>query len=271
MSLAPEKEWADGNSGRKRPLLRYFLLVFGLAIPFWVLGALTGIELLPGLPIAALAAFCPALAAVILVYQANKTAGVTALLKRAFDVQRVREKIWYAPTLLLMPAVMILSFIVLRLTGVPVPVPQITVVSALALFLFFFIGAQGEELGWSGYATDPLQERWGALAASLILGVVWAIFHLIGLDQAYRSVEWIGWWSLGTVATRIIIVWLYNNTRRSVFIAALFHTTTNVTWQLFPIQGSFYDPRVTGVITALVAVIIVAVWGPRTLARFRSA
>lgn len=74
---------------------------------------------------------------------------------------------------------------------------------------------------------------------------------------------------LGTVAARIIIVWLYNNAGSSVFVAALFHTTINVTWQLFPIQGSFYDPRVTGLITAAVAVIIVAVWGPRTLDRYR--
>lgn len=256
---------------RKKSLLRFFALVVGLTAPFWVLGALTGIELLPGLPVAAFAACCPALAAAMLLYQEHKAAGVIALLKRAFDGQRVRAKIWYAPTLLLMPMVMATSYVVLRLMGVPVPAPHVTVVSALTLFLLFFIGALGEELGWSGYAIDPMQQRWGALAASLVLGVVWAIYHLIGLAQAHRSIEWIVWWSLGTVAARVIIVWLYNNTGRSVFVAALFHTTINVTWQLFPINGSFYDPRVTGIITAVVAGSIVALWGPRTLTRARDA
>jgi membrane protease YdiL (CAAX protease family) len=271
MPPGPEKDSSDVAASRKRPLLTYFVLVFGLAVPFWVLGALTGIEILPGLPVAAFAALCPAHAAAILMYQTNNAPGVIALLKRAFDAQRVHTYIWYAPTLLLMPVVMTLSSPVLRLMGVPVPAPHITAVSALAMFLIFFMGALGEELGWSGYAVDQMQQRWGALAATLALGVVWAIYHLIGLAQAHRSVEWIAWWSLGTVAARVIIVWLYNNTGMSVFIAALVHTTINVTWQLFPIQGSFYDPRVTGFITAVVAVIVVAVWGPRTSARCRPA
>jgi len=271
MSSAGEKELAEVAVWRKRSLLTYFLLVFGLTIPFWVLGALTEIQLLPGLPVAALATFCPALAAAMLLYQEHKAAGVIALLKRALDFQRVRAKIWYAPTLLLMPVVMTLSYVALRLMGVPVPAPHMTVVSALVLFLIFFISALGEELGWSGYATDPMQLRWSALQTSLVLGVIWAIYHLVGLAQAHRAVEWIAWWSLGTVAARIIIVWLYNNTGRSVFVAALFHTTINVTWQVFPINGSFYDPRVTGIIMAGAAAIVVAVWGPRTLARYRFA
>jgi membrane protease YdiL (CAAX protease family) len=69
------------------------------------------------------------------------------------------------------------------------------------------------------------------------------------------------------VASRVIIVWLYNNTGKSVFVAALFHAMINLTWQVFPINGSYYDPRVTGLITALVAVAVVIVWGSRTLVR----
>jgi uncharacterized protein len=70
------------------------------------------------------------------------------------------------------------------------------------------------------------------------------------------------------VAARVIIVWLYNNTGKSVFVAALFHTMINLTWQMFPINGSYYDPRVIGLITAIVAVVVVIVWRPRTLAHY---
>ena len=63
----------------------------------------------------------------------------------------------------------------------------------------------------------------------------------------------------------MIIVWFYNNTGKSVFAATLFHAMLDVTWQLFPIHGSFYDPRITGVITAIVAAIVTIAWVPQTL------
>ncbi|MCL5947370.1 MAG: CPBP family intramembrane metalloprotease [Chloroflexi bacterium] len=255
----------------KKSPLTFFLLAFAFAIPFWLTGAVTGLEPLPGLPVAALAAVCPMLAAMILVYRENKNAGLATLLKRSFDFKRIKAKIWYVPTLLIMPVVMALSFGVLRLSGTHVPTPQIGVLSALILCAVFFIGALGEELGWSGYAIDPMQERWGALQASIVLGLIWALYHYIPLAQAHRSVSWIAWWTLGTVALRLVMVWLYNNTGKSVFAMVLFHMMINVTWQLFPVNGSYYDPRSTGLIAAAVSTIIVVGWESRTLARYRYA
>ena len=245
------------------------MLVFVLSLPFWLAGILTSFQLLPALPISALGFLCPVIAATIMVYREKRAAGVKELLKRAFDFKRVKAPIWYVPTFLLMPGIMVLSYVVMRLQGVPLPAPQFSIGMILALFAVFFIGALGEELGWSGYVIDPLQKRFGALWAALLLGVVWAIWHYIPLLEAHRSLEFIAWWSLGTVAARVIIVWLYNHTGRSVFIAALFHTMVNLTWQVFPVNGSYYDPRVTGLITAIVAVIIVLMWGPRALAWHR--
>jgi membrane protease YdiL (CAAX protease family) len=248
--------------------LRFFLLVLALSLPFWLVGALTSFQLLPALPVSALAFLCPVTAAAVLVYRENKSAGVKEWLQRAFDFTRVKAKIWYVPTILLMPCIMVLSYGAIRLMGVLLPAPQFSVGTLLALFVAFFIGALGEEMGWSGYALDPLQERFGALGGALLLGVVWAVWHYVPLLEAHRSLAFIAWWSLGTVAARVIIVWLYNNTGRSVFVAALFHTMINLTWQLFPIHGSYYDPRVTGLITAVVAGVVVIVWGPPTLARY---
>ncbi len=244
----------------KRSISRFFLLAFVLILPFWILGAVKGGDLLPGLPIAALATFCPMLAALILVYRTDRGPGVIALLKRSFDFDRIERKGWYAPILLIMPLVMLLSFWVLRLSGVPIPAPQFTALQALALFIVFFVGALGEELGWSGYAIDPMQERWGALKASLLLGAIWAVYHYVALVQEHRAVDWIAWWTVYTVAGRVIMVWLYNNTGKSVFGMALFHTMINVTWQLFPINGSYFDPRVTGSILAIAAVIVMMIW-----------
>jgi uncharacterized protein len=265
------KDSLNTITSRSRSPLMFFLLVFALSLPFWLAGALTSFQLLPSLPISALAVLCPITAAAIFVYRENRFVGVKELLKRSFDFKRVKAKIWYMPIILLMPYIMILSYVAIRLTGVPIPAPQFSFVTALVLFVVFFIGALGEELGWSGYAIDPLQERFGALWGALLLGAVWAVWHYVPLLEAHRSLVFIAWWSLGTVTTRIIIVWLYNNTGRSVFVAALFHTMVNLTWQLFPINGSYFDPRVTGLITAIVAVVVVIMWGPRTLARYRNA
>ena len=256
---------------RTKSPLTYIVLTFALSLPFWVVGGLTRLQLLPALPVSALGFVCPLGAAAILVYRENGRVGVATLLKRSFDLARVKAKIWFVPTILLMPCIMVVSYGAMRLMGVYLPDPQFSLVTALTLFGIFFIAALGEELGWSGYAIDPLQDRFGALWAALLLGVVWAVWHFIPLLQAQRPLVFIAWWSLGTVASRIIITWLYNNTGRSVFVAALFHAMINLTWQLFPIDGSFYDPRVTGVITAVVAVVVVIMSGPRTFVRGRSA
>jgi uncharacterized protein len=75
-------------------LLKFVLLVFALSVPFLLISAVTGLQLLPGIPVAGLAFVCPALAAAILVYREKQLAGVTALLKRSFDFKRVNMKVW---------------------------------------------------------------------------------------------------------------------------------------------------------------------------------
>ena len=94
----------------------------------------------------------------------------------------------------------------------------------------------------------------------------------MGMGRYSDSLSYRAWWSLGTLSYRVIITWLYNNTGKSVFVAAFFHTMMNLVFQLFPVKGSYlFDPRVTGLILAAVAIIVVIVWGPRTLVRNRDA
>lgn len=256
----------ETSDAANRSIVQFFVLAFALIVPFWVLGTATGLQVLPGLPVAGFAFVCPAAAAMILVYRDSRFAGGAALLKRSLEL---KSKIWLGPTLLLMPVVMVLSFAVLRVSSQPVPAPQIALLPAVGLCAAFFVGALGEELGWSGYAIDPMQARWGALRASIVLGLIWAVYHYLGLAQANRSIAWVAWWSVGTVASRVIITWLYNNSGKSVLAAPLFHMTINVTWQLFPVNGSYYDPSVTGLILAAVAAIVVVGWGARALTGYR--
>ncbi|MEM9618791.1 MAG: CPBP family intramembrane glutamic endopeptidase [Pseudomonadota bacterium] len=154
-----------------------------------------------------------------------------------------------------MPLLSLVAFTVSGLIGTPLPMPQFTLSDVFLLCVLFFIAASMEELGWAGYATEPLQARFGALVAGLIIGLVWAIYHFIPLIQADRSVEWIAWWALGTVAVRVFMVALYNAAGGSIFIVTLFHMTQNVSWQLYPVRGSHYDPQLFSVLFVIMAVI----------------
>lgn len=252
----------------------FFLLVFVLSVPLWLISAALGNELpIPiNLPISMFLFVNPVVAASILLYRRSGPRAVLELLKRTFDFRRTKNALWYVPALLLVPAATFLSYLVMRLTEAPLP-DRIDVPFLLAplLFLAFFIGAACEELGWSGYAIDPLQERWGALAAAVLVGLVWQVWHFIGDLQADHTVAWIVWHSLYSIALRVLIVWIYNNTGKSVFAAILVHTTDNVSWALFPNFGSHYDPFILLTITALVAAMVTLLWGPKTLSRFRYA
>lgn len=248
-----------------RPFV-FLALTFALAAPFWAAGALVKTELMPGLPVAGLMFICPGVAALLLRRRESGASAAMALAVRPFDGARIRRWIWFAPILLIQPAITVIAWMSMRLAGAPVPEPRISLALAISLCLVFFIAAAGEEIGWSGYATQPLEARAGALGAALILGAAWAMFHYPALIEAHRSLGWIAGWTLWTFALRIIIVWLFDNTGGSVMAAALHHMTVNLAWQLFPERGSYFDPAVQGAMTALVALVVIALWGPRTLA-----
>lgn len=265
-----EQGQARTITSANRSPFKFFLFVFALSIPLWLIGTLTPLQILPGLPVSSLAIIVPMVAALILVYREDKTAGMGELLKRSFDYKRIRAKIWYIPIFLLIPSVMTLSYGVIRWMGTPVPPPQFSLLTVLVMFVAFFIAGLGEELGWLGYAFDPLEKRFNALQAGILLGLVGATWHVVLLLQVARSIAWIAWWYLYTVALRVITVWIYNNTGKSIFAAAITHSTINLSWQLFPVNGSYFDPRVTGLILACVVILVTVIWGPQKLTRSKA-
>lgn len=262
------------NTLSKKSPLKFFILVFALSIPFWLIGTVAeqGLPLPMNLPVSALSFVCPMIAALILVYKENKIDGIKQLFKRTLDYKRIKSKAWYVPVIFLMPVIYLLSYGVMRLMERALPEPLIPFLIMPMLFIGFFITAAGEELGWMGYAVDPMQDRWSALTTGVILGLVWGILHVVPDIQAHRDLAWIAWQrGVYSVALRILIVWIYNNTGKSIFAAILFHDMDNVSWSLFPNYGSHYDPAVTGVITVVIAAIVTFLWGSKTLARYRYA
>jgi len=266
------------SSTVKRSPLKFFLIVFGLSIPLWTIETIIDVKRLP-LDFSItdiLAAFTPLIAAAILVYKEEGFVGVGELFKRILDFKRITKKIWYVPIILLPLLIYLLIYLAIRILGLSLPSEfYISFISIPFLFMLFFVGAVVEETGYMGYAVDPMQERFGALAASILIGIPWAVWHFPSIIQQGHNLTWIAWGTLGTVAVRVLIVWIYNNTGKSLFACILFHTMLNVGRPLFPKDGTHNPlvdyPDIHYSLIAMIAVIVVILWGSKTLARYRFA
>lgn len=231
-----------------------FGLVGLLTVPFWILSAASGAQLMPGLPVAAFSVVCPGTAALVVTLRRQGWTGVRALLRRLGDAPQVRPRIWWLAALGISPLVAILCFTAQRLAGAPVPAPQFTPLAVVSLSAIFLVAGACEDLGWTGAFLAPLQSRWGTLPASLVLGLVWAVWHYPALLQAHRSWDWIAWWTLGTLSMRVIYIQVSTAAGRTLTPAIVMHAVSNLCWQLYPLQGSWFDPRLHGLFMAAAAV-----------------
>jgi hypothetical protein len=128
-------------------------------------------------------------------------------------------------------------------------------------------GPLGEEPGWRGYALARLQDRYSALVASLILGVLWGVWHLpfFFIKGTEQETTPFFLFVLSIIASSILITWVYNHTKGSVLLALLFHNAVNITALYLPLSLSTDWQGV--VAQCLVALIVVITAGPVRLAR----
>lgn len=158
------------------------------------------------------------------------------------------------------------------LLGRPVPMGVDVPLSA-AIIYFFTFGAKAwvtEEIAWRGFALPRLEAGRSALVASIILGLLWGVWHTPLFFIAGSSQS--GWPYIGfllfAIAESILITWLYNNTRGSVLLATIFHAATDAALSfsgvLFGDQPLFW---LTVAIFWIAAIIVVIVTGPTYLIR----
>jgi membrane protease YdiL (CAAX protease family) len=107
------------------------------------------------------------------------------------------------------------------------------------VFLIFFILQISEEFGWRGYTPDRLQARWSALISSLIIGVLWGIWHLPmflsnGLPHFENHLPF-GQLFITLVAASIFITWLQNNCKGSLIPAFVIHSLINISGEALPL------------------------------------
>ncbi|MFN8058520.1 MAG: CPBP family glutamic-type intramembrane protease [Vicinamibacterales bacterium] len=257
-------------------MARYFLLLFALCLLVWGVGAIVDLQLFPGLKLFQAGLAMPMVAALLLTYRERGWVGTAALLRRTYDVGRIRPRVWFLPMLVLFPSFGVVNYWALRLAGSDIPPPTFSLANLLGYGTVFFM-TYGEELGLTGYALDPLQARYSALSTGLILGLVWAGYHIPGFVlSGYFTAAWIAWHALYTVALRVLFVWIYNNSGQSLFSMALSHWSFGLFWVLWPQDNlqkavPFYRPDITAVAAILCVLVVVYGWGATTLARWRFA
>ncbi len=140
-----------------------------------------------------------------------------------------------------------------------------------SLLPLLILGPLSEELGWRGYALGRLQTRWDALASSLIVGLVWALWHLplfmmVGTSQHEMGVPFIGF-LIKMMASSILYTWLYNNTQRSLWSAILLHWLYTCAAQVLS-SGVTTSPLYNWLESLpymIMAAIVVMIWKPQIL------
>jgi len=143
----------------------------------------------------------------------------------------------------------------------------------MSLVLSTITGAMGEELGWRGFLLPRLQQRFDALTSSLIVGVVWALWHLpLWLLPGYGWVEFPYLaFALVAISTSVLMTWVLNNTNGSLVMASIIHLMMNYGLCVVGILGLIPSPRdywmTASVLFVVYAVLVVLIAGPRNLSR----
>jgi membrane protease YdiL (CAAX protease family) len=253
----------------------FFVLTFMLSVPFYILNALaySNVVFEPemGALYVSLFTLTPIASASILTFRRGGWDGVKKLLWRIFDFRRIANNNWYAPIFFLVPLIFLLSLGVMVLSGAPIPAGLVPVVALPAVFAFFFILAAGEEVGWMGYAFGPMEARGSALRASLVLGLIWAIWHVPFFVFMMPDRVVLFSQLVTLVGTRVLAAWIFNNTGKSVFAVILFHAADNAALVTLP-ELQAVSPWAAAVHSGFVlvaAVLVTWLWGSETLARFR--
>jgi membrane protease YdiL (CAAX protease family) len=260
---------------RRHPLISFFVLTYAVTWTLWAPLVVFG-DQIPG-PLAfvllVLGSNVPSVMGVLFVALLRGKAGVRILFGRLLHARI--GLFWYlAVVALAVPA--LCAVWVSTLLGGPTPVVVATIPAIIVSFLFsIFPGSSvGEELGWRGFALPRLQARHSALAASLIVGAAWGIYHfpLFLLGSPIRPFALFLPFAIGCVIMSIFYTWMYNGTGGSLLIVVLLHATTNLPLTVVYEQlGERVVPVfwLLDAILAITAAVLIARTGAATLSRVR--
>jgi membrane protease YdiL (CAAX protease family) len=227
------------HSTARRGLIAWAVVLFGVTL----LGAAALVAL--GVdpredfsPVIVLIAYAPALAALCIAGALGGRDAVRALLRQ---VGRWRVGLlWYALALAGPIVLVAMAHALNGVMGGAPPSQWLPTAAGSGVMLGPLIaGSLGEELGWRGFAQPLLQQRYRAVHASIIIGVLWATWHEWGAlapgGLAHVTTVDLTQSFVRLVSTAIIYGWLYNTTRGSLPVVMVAHAAHNIAVDLMPV------------------------------------
>ncbi|HKV80189.1 MAG TPA: CPBP family intramembrane glutamic endopeptidase [Candidatus Sulfotelmatobacter sp.] len=228
---------------KRRPVVTYFALTFTIS---WIgalvvaapqlirhqpLSKMTGILMFPVMLLG------PSFAGIVLTRFVDGKSGLRSLFSR---MSLAVPAVWYAA--LLIPPVLILTVLLFLERFVsPIYAPNHFLVGMLFGVPAGFL----EEIGWMGYAFPKMRSESNGLAPGILLGLLWAVWHLPVINYLGTATPHGAYWlpfflafTLAMVAMRVLIVWIYTNTK-SVLLTQLMHVSSTGSLVIFS------APRVT--------------------------
>jgi membrane protease YdiL (CAAX protease family) len=258
---------------RPRRLVVFFVIAFVISWLLWlpqVLDSNGVVEFPESIGILGMfAPFGPFIAALWLTGRQGGLAEVKKLLKRGWSLDF--DKRWLVPTILLFPASNLLTVAVMALLGLPIQWEYARGWPDLAptFFMILLFNALPEEYGWRGYALGLMLKHSNALVASLILGLLWGLWHLPlhfiegSVQAAIPVYEFVPQQMLFA----ILYTWLFQNTRGAVSVAILFHAVGNIMGAAIPYWTTDVGRWIGFAVLVVFTAVIVLIWGPQDLRR----
>lgn len=262
---------------QRKPLTAFFFLTFLISWSLWIPRAASQYGWIG--PVSPywhfIGSLGPMLGALITAAVAYGLGGLTTL-RRAALRWRVGWFCW-AVAILGPAVVLLITILMVKAIGGPSPdwrvmtrvaeYPKLGFVALLIAEIFFY--GCGEETGWRAFALPHLQKKYSALTASIILSVFWALWHipLLITNESYRqmsSLMLVGWYA-SMLTGSILTTWLYNSSRGSLLLLAIFHGVLDIAMIN---QGlSIQLVNVMGMLTTFWGLAIIVLTGWRNLSR----
>lgn len=223
---------------RRHPVLAYVVIAYAVSWAAWTPLLLRGALVTPGGSVSHFPGFLgPVLAAFVVSALTDGAGGVRRLLRRLVLISRpVRGFVLcaFSPLAFILLALAVAPLVgrapaltdFAKYSGLPVlPLPL------LALIAFLGNGV-GEETGWRGFALERLQQRFGPLAGAVVLGLIWAGWHVPSFPviEGYRSMglgTLLGGFLVGIVCGSIVLARVANRTAGSVLAVSIWHLFYN--------------------------------------------
>ncbi len=252
---------------RRNPLVAFTLITFLLSWTFWLPQVLfsQGYITVQN-PLWGFGSFSPSIAGVIVIAIVSGKKGLKALWSRLLNWKI--KLTWYAFVFIFPPLVIVIAFLIHRLSGGAIPLLITTESLFLIIPTFFLVlllgGPLNEELGWRGFMLPQLLKSASSLHAALIVGVIWAIWHLplFWISGASQEGIPVGAVLLQIIALSFIFTWLHNRTGGSLLIPLFFHAALNTSGVILPVlpaQAGSLQPYLITVILAVLFALFLAI------------